>query len=652
MKTKKRFLGILLSLVLVFGLMPGMSLTAYAVSGNLWVGYVNVDVSQDASGTGWSYDHSTNTLTLDGYNISGDIEGDKSVDPTVIYYTPRDGTFNIVLKGTNQITQESSRTSWGIYSRSNFTISGDGTLNISTKDGAVRGAAIYSEKNLEITGGTINATSGSVSGDQQGYGIGGGNGSILTIGENAKVTLTGPKGGTNMKVVNSELGIGWTNTSGTEGKELIEASTSGQDLISYQKVQFPAKTVKATFVVKNGSWNDGEGEDATKDKTVILSGVENETLKLSAEEIPAVGSKPNDNYKEGSWDVTPDTETAIIQDTTYTYTYDVISSDTSSGKTNIEYKGRALDEEKASIENSKEEARAIVGEKENVAESDTVNLILKTDSIDENSLSGEEKEAADSLKAMAEKNGLTVGSFLDVTLLYEIRDANGNQKESKQLTETNSKLKVRFPIPSRLQKKERRFSILRFHDSEMSIVGYGSGESVEVELDKFSMYAIAYEDGAAPEEPETKTESKSESKSEYKPHTHEFAWDTVAATETTDGELRYQCKECGQILTRVPLSAYYVFNANTVEKITKAKQGETVKITTDRWISFHKMVFDALAARPDVSLEVSFLDGEYKGNRVSFTIPAGADTSDLFTEDNFAGFMYLGNKYGITAEEN
>lgn len=648
MKTKKRFLGILLSLALVLGLMPGMSLTAYAVSGFLWVGNDRVNVTQDASGTGWSYDHSTNTLTLDGYDISGEIRGNTSVDPTVIFYEPGDDTFNIVLNGTNQITQESSNTSWGIYSKSNFTISGDGTLNISTKDGARRGAAIYSEKNLEITGGTINATSGSVSGYLQGYGIGGGNDSILTIGENAKVTLTGPKGGTNMKVVNSELGIGWTNTSGTEGKALIEASTSGQDLISYQKVQFPAKTVKATFVVKNGSWNDGEGEDATKDKTVILSGVENEALKLSAEEIPAVGSKPNDNYKEGSWDVTPDTETAITQDTTYTYTYDVISSDTSSGKTNIEYEGRASVEEKASIENSKEEARAIVGEKENVAESDTVNLILKTDSIDENSLSGEEKEAADSLKAMAEKNGLTVGSFLDVTLLYEIRDANGNQKERKQLTETNSKLKVRFPIPSRLQKKERLFSILRFHDSELSIVGNGSGESVEVELDKFSMYAIAYEDGVAPEEPETKTESKSE----YKPHTHEFAWDTVAATETTDGELRYQCKECGHILTRVPLSAYYVFNANTVEKITKAKQGETVKITTDRWISFHKMVFDALAARPDVSLEVSFLDGEYKGNRVSFTIPAGADTSDLFTEDNFAGFMYLGNKYGITAEEN
>ena len=45
MKTKKRFLGILLSLALVLGLMPGMSLTAYAVSGFLWVGNDRVNVT-------------------------------------------------------------------------------------------------------------------------------------------------------------------------------------------------------------------------------------------------------------------------------------------------------------------------------------------------------------------------------------------------------------------------------------------------------------------------------------------------------------------------------------------------------------------------------------------------------------------------------
>ena len=37
MKMKKRFLGILLSLVMVLGLMQGMSLTAYAASHNITI---------------------------------------------------------------------------------------------------------------------------------------------------------------------------------------------------------------------------------------------------------------------------------------------------------------------------------------------------------------------------------------------------------------------------------------------------------------------------------------------------------------------------------------------------------------------------------------------------------------------------------------
>ena len=76
-----------------------------------------------------------------------------------------------------------------------------------------------------------------------------------------------------------------------------------------------------TFKVVNGSWNDGEGEAATADKTVTLTGYEGDTLKLKAADIPEVGSKPNDTYKAGGWDVTPSTETAITAATTYTYTY-------------------------------------------------------------------------------------------------------------------------------------------------------------------------------------------------------------------------------------------------------------------------------------------------------------------------------------------
>ena len=72
-----------------------------------------------------------------------------------------------------------------------------------------------------------------------------------------------------------------------------------------------------TFKVANGAWNDA----STADKTVTLTGFEGDALKLSADQIPAVGNRPNSAYKAGSWDVTPNTETAITEATTFTYTY-------------------------------------------------------------------------------------------------------------------------------------------------------------------------------------------------------------------------------------------------------------------------------------------------------------------------------------------
>jgi uncharacterized protein YjdB len=132
-------------------------------------------------------------------------------------------------------------------------------------------------------------------------------------------------------------------------------------------------------------------------------------------------------------------------------------------------------------------------------------------------------------------------------------------------------------------------------------------------------------------------------------HVHVYEWDTINATADQDGEMRYQCRICGNIQIRVPITAYYIFNKETTEKIRRAKQGETVKIETARWISFHKMVMEALADRPDVTLEVSFLDEEHKGTRKSFTIPAGtADVTSLVDDKGFAGFIYLTNKFGNT----
>ena len=79
---------------------------------------------------------------------------------------------------------------------------------------------------------------------------------------------------------------------------------------------FETANETVTFKVINGQWDDG----TTEDVTVSLSGLKDE-IRLAADQIPAVGTKPNDTYKAGSWDVTPSADTAITAATTYTYTY-------------------------------------------------------------------------------------------------------------------------------------------------------------------------------------------------------------------------------------------------------------------------------------------------------------------------------------------
>ena len=73
------------------------------------------------------------------------------------------------------------------------------------------------------------------------------------------------------------------------------------------------------FKVRNGAWNDG----TTADKIVILSRQANEDLLLllSADSIPAVGSRPAVGYEAGGWDVIPNAETVISNNKIYTYTY-------------------------------------------------------------------------------------------------------------------------------------------------------------------------------------------------------------------------------------------------------------------------------------------------------------------------------------------
>ena len=144
--------------------------------------------------------------------------------------------------------------------------------------------------------------------------------------EEKTVTLIGYEGDTLKLAANQIPAVGnkpgdiykagsWDVTPDTE------TAITADITYTYTYVEKNPISVNVTFKVVNGSWNEGEGDEATKDKTVTLTGHEGDTLKLTADQIPAVGNKPSDIYKAGSWDVAPSTDAGITKDMTYTYTY-------------------------------------------------------------------------------------------------------------------------------------------------------------------------------------------------------------------------------------------------------------------------------------------------------------------------------------------
>ena len=155
-KLGRKLLGFLLTLAMVVGLMPGMSLTAYATDVteySLWVAGTRV-TSENASNIDGSskvsYNANTNTLTLDNYSNSAvqHENGNRNVITS-------EGDLNIVLKGENNLTNIGDESVLGIYcsSSGNLNISGEGSLNIETKYDCIQ-----TDGNVTIDSGTITIT--------------------------------------------------------------------------------------------------------------------------------------------------------------------------------------------------------------------------------------------------------------------------------------------------------------------------------------------------------------------------------------------------------------------------------------------------------------------------------------------------------------
>ncbi len=130
---------------------------------------------------------------------------------------------------------------------------------------------------------------------------------------------------------------------------------------------------------------------------------------------------------------------------------------------------------------------------------------------------------------------------------------------------------------------------------------------------------------------------------------HSWQWTAESgATETTDGVMAYTCTRCGEITDRRmggtgETSAYAVFNQNVIGKVNQAQSGATVSVDTRIWTSFSQKVMEAIAARRDITVELTY---RIKGQSLQIVIPAGAEVP---ADVAYAGFDgYLAGLYGKT----
>ncbi len=129
-------------------------------------------------------------------------------------------------------------------------------------------------------------------------------------------------------------------------------------------------------------------------------------------------------------------------------------------------------------------------------------------------------------------------------------------------------------------------------------------------------------------------------------HTHSFSWVvTKSPTSTSDGEEAYMCS-CGEIERTNILPAISAFEEETINKIKNSPANAVIEVETSLFNSFGIGVRDALAARPDVTLKVSFLEGGYRGQRLKLTIPAGKDRDKHWDQNGWLGLCRAGTIFG------
>ena len=178
----------------------------------------------------------------------------------------------------------------------------------------------------------------------------------------------------------------------------------------------------------------------------------------------------------------------------------VTAGDAGSGKVTVEsnedndFKGQLADSEdaKGKIVLTQEEQDAIIAGQD-------LEIILKLEDINVDVDTTEKEEILEELE------GKKLGTFLDINLIKKI----GNTET--KVTNTEGKIKLTFEVPENLRntdaKVNRTYTIVRNHEGKVEFLKAEFDKTTNqltFETDKFSTYAVIYEDTAVtPEAPKT-----------------------------------------------------------------------------------------------------------------------------------------------------
>lgn len=309
----------------------------------LWVGGVQVTEENASNIDGnnkASYDASTNTLTLNGYESNTQHEwtfdGNTNTYSAIIY-SEHDLAINIV--GNNTLTNNTKTDeSRGIYTKGNLTITGEGSITVVSEDKNTNlsGIGINATKDVIISSGTVSSTGSSGIIADENVMINGNSvvttissfsysilaaGGVVTISDDSNVTTTGDIGsylggvtisGGTVSVNGNDYGIAAYNTD--DGVVTI----SGGEVTATGNTMAILGTIKNT--IPGTGWTNADG---TEGKAAIDVSTEGQDLS---------------DYKKVQFPAAKDPATVTTAPTAKTLTYngsaqELVSAGIASGGT-------------------------------------------------------------------------------------------------------------------------------------------------------------------------------------------------------------------------------------------------------------------------------------------------------------------------------